>query len=389
MKKIYLITLFFTTLVSAVLHAELSWSPETGWGAKGGLLEPLIGQTIVIKDAEHGMQVACEEYTAGNTLPAIRTYKNVYDCYPLSAEAPEALYRIGQIYMGSHQYEQAFKALETIILEYPGYPKFNDVIAIEFDIAKQLQSGERPYYYGLIPGFRDYAAAIKFFESIVTNAPYTRYAPMSLMNIADLASEHGRIEDVVDSLDRIVCCYRNSEFAPCAYVKLGDIYAKMVHGPSYDQGATLRSINYYEDFLLLFPENPLVPEVEVKLANGRDLYARSKLIMGDFYYRYRNNFEAARIYYNEVITAAPNSCAAQEAQARLELVANCVYPPKTWVDKIFGRYQRPSTPSYLEDAIIANHTTESFLMDVNPFPIRDVDTGYDDFAPGQEPVPAY
>lgn len=389
MKKFYIITFAFIAFAGGLVHGDIFWSPETGWSASGGLLEPILGRAITIQDAQHGLQVGTEEYSAGNTLPAIRAYRNVYECYPLSAEAPEALYQIGLIYMASHQYEPAFKSLETIILEYPGYTKFNDVIRIEFDIAKQLQAGERPYYWGLIPGFRDYTTSISFFESIVTNAPYTKFAPMALMNIADLANEHGRKEDVVDALDRIVCSYRNSEFAPCAYVKLGDIYAMMVHGPDYDQGATLRSINYYQDFLLLFPDNPLVPEVEVKLASGRDLYARSKLTLGDFYYRYRNNFEAARIYYNEAITAAPNSYAAQEAHQRLELVANCVYPPKTWVDWIFGRYQRPNTPAYLEDAIIANHENVSFERDVNLAPIRDVDRGYDDFAPGSDPVPAY
>lgn len=389
MKKLYLIALSFITLIPALLNADICWSPDGGWSASGGILEPILGKSITIADAENGLQVGCDEYSAGNILPAIRAYKNVYDCYPLSAQAPEALYQIGLIYMESHQYEQAVEALQTIILEYPGYPKFNEVIKIQFDIASQLQCGNRPYYWGIIPGFKDYNLAIKYFESIVTNAPYTEYAPMALMNIADLASEHGRIEDVIDSLDRIVCCYRRSDFAPCAYVKLGDAYAKMVYGPAYDQGATVRSINYYQDFLLLFPDNPLVPEVEVKLANGRDLYARSKLTLGDFYYKYRNNFEAARIYYNETITAAPNSYAAQEAMQRLELVDNCVYPPKTWVDQIFGRYQRPSTPAYLEDSIIAAQQNEAFARDVNPFPIRDVDRGTDEFAPGQDPVPSY
>jgi len=389
MKKIYKISLLFVGLITASLNADISWSPETGWGASGGILEPIIGKTLMIQDAQHGLEVGREEYTVGNILPAIRAYRNVYECYPISAEAPEALYQIGLIYMESHQYEQAFKSLQTIILEYPGYPKFNEVIGIQFSIASQLQCGNRPYYWGIIPGFKDYTAAIKYFDSIVTNAPYTQYAPMALMSIADLAKEHGRIEDVVDSLDRIVCCYRKSDLAPAAYVKLADTYARMVHGPSYDQGATLRSINYYQDFLLLFPDNPLVPEVEVKLAMGRDLYARSKLVLGDFYYRYRNNFQAARIYYNETITVAPNSVAAQEAMQRLELVENCVYPPKTWVDKIFGRYQRPSTPAYLEDTIVAAQANEAFARDVNRFPIRDVDMGYDDLAPGEEAVPAY
>lgn len=392
MKKLYLKILYLVPILlifnSISTNAALTWDPENGWGATGGILEPLIGSSISIKDAEHGLIVAQEECQAGNFIPAIRTLQKVYECYPNSIQAPDALHRIGLICIERHQYETAFNSLQTIILEYPGYPKFNEVIKIQFEIASQLQRGNRPYYWGIIPGFRDYDGAMRYFESIVTNAPYTEFAPMALMNIADLAKEHGRTEDVVDALDRIVSCYRQSNLAPCAYLKLGDTYASMVQGPAYDQGATIRSINYYHDFLFLFPQDPQVPEVEIKLARMRDLYARSKKILGDFYWR-RNDFVAARIFYNETITCAPNSSAAEEAKCQLQLVENCVYAPPTWVDWIFGRYQKPATPAYLEDVIVKERTNEEFLRNVNEFPIRDVDPGYDEFAPGQEPVPAY
>lgn len=390
MKKFYQIILSFIILLSSTsTHAEISWTPEGGWNATGGVLEPIIGKNVSVQDAEQGLNVGLEEYTAGNIIPAIRAYRSVYERYPTSSQAPEALYQIGLIYSERHQYEPAFDSLQTIILEYPGYPKFNNVIKIEFDIAQKLQCGQRPYYWGIIPGFKDYPKAIEFFESIVTNAPSSEFAPMALMNIADLSKEHGRIENVIDALDRIVNCYRRSDLAPMAYIKLGDTYFGMVQGPSYDQGATMRAINCYQDFLLLFPDNPNVPEVEGKLARSRDIYARSKLVLGDFYYYKRCDFIASRIYYTETITAAPNSIAAQTAQQRLELVNNCVYPPKCWVDRLFGRYQKPSTPAYLQDAIVEAQANEAFARDVNPFPIRDVDPGFDELAPGKDPVPDY
>lgn len=389
MKKIYLITLYLISLTSVSLNAALVWDPENGWGASGGVLEPLIGHTISIKDAEEGIQVGCEEYEAGNILPALRTYRKVYTDYPNSPQAPEALYQIALIYLDRHQYELAFEALQKIILDYPSYPKFNDVIDIEFNIAYKLQNGSRPYYWGLIPGFKDYNASIEHYESIITNAPYSLYAPMALMSIADLAEEHKKLEDVIDALDRLISCYHYCDLAPNAYIKLADTYRKLVHGPSYDQGATLKAINYYEDFLLLFPNNPCVAEVELKLANARDLYARSKLTIGDFFYKYRCNFEAARIYYNEAITVAPNSCASQEAQQRLGLIAQGILPPKTIVDRIFGRYRRPSIPAFLMEMRREERQTEEFDREINEFPIERIDRGYDEFAPGQDPAPAY
>lgn len=385
MKKICLISLYSFILLSKNLNAALVWDPQKGWNASGGILEPIMGKAF-FENAEEGMQVARQEYEAGNIVSALGAYKTVHDRYPMSALAPEALYQMGLIYIERHQYAPAFNSLQKIVTNYPNYPKFTEVIALEYDIASKLQSGNRPYCLGIIPWFKDYSAAINFFESIVTNAPCSIYAPMALMNIADLAKDHKKLEDVIDALDRLVNWYKKSDLAPAAYIALADTYSKMVHGPLYDQGATLQAINYYQDFLLLFPNHERVGEVEQKLANARDLYSRSKLEIGDFYYQYRNNLPAAEIYYNESITVAHNSPAAKTARERLELTSKCILAPETICDKILGRYERPSTPTYLEEMAIEGRNNEEFDLDLSRFP-ENFDSDYDDWAPGADPAP--
>jgi outer membrane protein assembly factor BamD len=44
--------------------------------------------------------------------------------------------------------------------------------------------------------------------------------------------------------------------------------------------------------------------------------------IGDFYFRKRDNFKAARVLYNEAITAYPDSEVAVRARARLVEVAS-------------------------------------------------------------------
>lgn len=389
MRKFYLIGLYSTILLSKHLYGALVWDPQKGWSASGGILEPILGKSFVIENAEEGMRIAREECEAGNIVASLGAYKTVYDRYPNSPLAPEALYQMGIIYFDRHQYAPAFNSLQKIIVNYPSYPKFTEVIALEYNIASTLQSGNRPYCLGIIPWFKDYSSAIKFFESIVTNAPCSIYAPMALMNIADLAEDHKNLEDVVDALDRLVNWYKKSELAPAAYIALADTYSKMVHGPLYDQGATLQAINYYQDFLLIFPKHERVGEVEIKLANARDLYARSKLEIGDFYYQFRNNLPAAAIYYNETITVAPNSCAAKTALERLELIHKGILAPESICDMIFGRYQSPDTCTFLEEMALAERTNEEFELGVDKFPKELIDRGYDEFAAGADPAPPY
>src|SRR5262249_12587718 len=157
-----------------------------------------------------------------------------------------------------------------------------------FKIASQLQAGSRPYYWGIVPGFKDYNCSMKFFESIVSNAPYSRYAPYALMNMGILAEECDKEADAIDAFDRLISEYPDSSVAPEAYLELSRIYMCLAQGPNYDQGTTIAAINHYDDFLFLYPNNPCVKEAEEGLACARDSQAQSKLIMGDFYYQTRN-----------------------------------------------------------------------------------------------------
>src|SRR5262249_55967274 len=97
--------------------------------------------------------------------------------------------------------------------------------------------GKRPYYWGLIPGFRDYDAAIDLFEKMVKNAPFSKQAPKALMFISHLSKKYRKVEDAWDALERIINEYPNSSQAEEAYLVLAETYAESVQGPAYDQGA--------------------------------------------------------------------------------------------------------------------------------------------------------
>ena len=54
-----------------------------------------------------------------------------------------------------------------------------------------------------------------------------------------------------------------------------------------------------------------------------EVYARSKLVIGEYYFKYRRWYTAAEIFFNEAITTAPDSPAADSARkyiARIEQI---------------------------------------------------------------------
>ena len=108
-----------------------------------------------------------------------------------------------------------------------------------------------------------------------------------------------------------------SLLAPDAYLKLAQAHASLVDGPYYDQAATKESITYFTDFMLLFPSDANVGAAEKGLDGMKTMLAESKMKIGDFYFYKRNNFTAAKVFYNEAITAYPESEIAKRAKFRL------------------------------------------------------------------------
>jgi outer membrane protein assembly factor BamD len=137
------------------------------------------------------------------------------------------------------------------------------------------------------------------------------------MNVALIRQYRGDTAEAIDALDRMINLYPDSLLAPDAYLTLAETFADLVQGPEYDQGATREAISYFEDFLILFSESQQAAIAENNLADMRDVFARSKLIIGEYYFTYRRWYRSAEIFLNEAITTAPDSPSAAQARERL------------------------------------------------------------------------
>jgi hypothetical protein len=124
------------------------------------------------------------------------------------------------------------------------------------------------------------------------------------------------------------------------------MFEERIAGPSYDQSATLKALNFYEDYLILFAESPAKSKHEleenyqmrlqdarersIKADEGRkkmrETLASSKLEVGQYIEKYGKYYltnwrelgnRPALQFYNEAITTAPESKAAREAERKV------------------------------------------------------------------------
>ncbi len=317
---------FLTTLVvlwalaaGAWVRADLVWEPATGWRVEGGALAAF-NASADGQNAKALMDEARRAEDAGEVRQALRLYNRVIKKYGSSVFAPEALYRSAHLYEGRSQFNRAFRNLQRIVTEHPAYPRFTEVLGAQYRIATRLVQGERPRYWGVVPGFRQREKGIEGLETVVGNAPFSEYAPIALMNAA---AAYKRVRDrdaAIDALDRMINNYPESFLTPDAYLKLALTQASITQGPPYDQASTQLALTYFQDFLILFPGEADVPVAVQGVDDARTMLSESRMVMGDFYFRHRSNYTAARVFYNEAITIFPESPVADRARQLLATI---------------------------------------------------------------------
>ena len=306
------------TLAATGARADLVWSPQTGWRIEGGALSGLTGpEGPKALDLMNKARAAEEK---GHIHSALRTYAKVTKRYASSIYAPEAFFRTAHLRLARKQYYKAFAAFQDVIARYPNERRFNEIIGEEFHVASIILDGGRNHIWGWLPGFRSREHGIAYFGAVVANAPYNDYAPLALMAMARGQESLRNNEEAIDALDQMVNTYQDSVLVPYAYLELARMHASLVQGAYYDQAETREAITYYEDFMILFPGDPNVSKAALGLDTMKQILADSKLKIGDFYFYKRDNFTAARVFYNEAITAYPDSVVAKRAKQRLAQV---------------------------------------------------------------------
>lgn len=263
------------------------------------------------------MNKARADEEAGRNSAAIKGYLQVNKAYGTSIYAPEALFRLGNLYTAQRKYTKAFDSYQEIISKHPNFSRFNETIGAQYRIATALVDGARGRILGIFPGFKNRGKGIEQLEKILVSAPYSEYAPLALMGIARGHAKMGDPDGAIDALDRMINNYPQNFLAPDAYIKLAQAHADLVAGPNYDQASSRQALTYFEDFLILFPNDPNAVDATKGEDAMRSMLAQSRINIGDFYFYKRSNYPAARVFYNEAITLHPNSPVAEKAQKLL------------------------------------------------------------------------
>ena len=263
---------------------------------------------------------------------------------------PESIYRAAIIRERQGDWKKAFDHLRLVAQAYVRYD-FERVASSLLRIAEKIATEDLPKKWGVVPRLRSGSEDRERLNQIVELSKGPKFAPRALMVLAEIALKDSKDDEAVHALERLVNYYPDHYLAEKAYFMLGNIHKDFVSGPSYDQGSTLKALNYFEDYLILFEDVPgRGPDESAdhftqrkekalkrkKLAQEgrnqmRESLAQSKLEIGRYVEKYGKYFlvrwkelgnQPALQFYNQAITTAPESQAAREAEMRVAELRN-------------------------------------------------------------------
>ena len=259
---------------------------------------------------------------------------------------PESLLRAAKIREKKGDWSKSFSHLKLIAKAYTDYD-FEVIADYLLNISEKLAREKLPKKWGVIPRFRSGTQDRLRFNEIVEIARGPKYAPRALMILAEISIKDNKEEEAIDALERLINLYPDHFLSEKAYFQLAQIYEGLVSGPNYDQGATLKALNFYEDYLILYKLPPAKDRhessedylariesfksrkelAEKGRSKMRSTLSKSKLEVGKYVENYGKYFITrwrelgdlpATQFYNEAITIAPESEAAREAEKLIQ-----------------------------------------------------------------------
>ncbi|HJO23474.1 MAG: outer membrane protein assembly factor BamD [Myxococcota bacterium] len=146
--------------------------------------------------------------------------------------------------------------------------------------------------------------AIEVFQSIIDNYPYSEYAVLAELAIADSYFGEAKYEEALSYYRDFTDLHPQNEKVPYAIYRAAMCHAQRVESPNRDQTATRQALDFLDQLLATYPYSEYADE-------GEDLWRKLRLQLalqveniGDFYMR-RGEWESAAERYRSLLNEFP------------------------------------------------------------------------------------
>lgn len=182
------------------------------------------------------------------------------------------------------------------------------------DIHDDLPSAESYYQEGLevLEGRRvflffhdvDYPRAIELFQEVIDNYPYSEFATLAELKIADIHYQRGQYELAASYYQDFVELHPRHDKVPYAIYTHGMCAFNEMEDPDRDQESTHEAVAQFRVLLERYPDSEYTADAEIRVAEAEDRLAEHELVVADFYFD-REIYYSAAGRYLEVLEDYP------------------------------------------------------------------------------------
>ncbi len=262
------------------------------------------------------LNAAVQAENGGNLGKAMDLYKRVVKDSPNSEAAARAQFRIAQITEKEGNPTKAFDQYEKVIVNHRNSPDFNEAISRQYAIANSLQGSKKKGFFGIGASVQP-SRLIEMYQQIGQAAPYSEYAPLSMIRIGDVQAKQGEKMTAIATLQKVVDTYPKTKYASDAQYKIFQLRgqsAEKSFSPVEDRAQMEAGL----DFVNISPDDERSKEVKADLAGIEERSIEKLFAVGQSYEKYGKP-GSAKVYYREVVKAV-NSPLAAKAQLRLDAI---------------------------------------------------------------------
>jgi outer membrane protein assembly factor BamD len=168
--------------------------------------------------------------------------------------------------------------------------------------AVELLEGRRTLLF-----FRDvnYPRAIELFQEVIDNYPYSDYATLSELKIADIQFDRGNYLEAAGYYQDFVELHPTHAEVPYALYRHGLCAYAQINEADRDQSSTHDAIEQFQALIERYPDSEYADDARARLQDASDMLARHDVEVGDFYLG-RGECHAAARRYRQALSAYPD-----------------------------------------------------------------------------------
>jgi outer membrane protein assembly factor BamD len=165
----------------------------------------------------------------------------------------------------------------------------------------------------------DYSEAIEKFQNLKDYYPFSKYAILAELKIADAHYQREEYEDAVFAYENFEQLHPRNEAIPYVIYQIGRCYYDQIDTPDRDQTSAQKALETFQRLVKQFPRDKYSTRAAEHIKTAQKSLAGHAYIVGTFYYKSKH-YKAALHRFMSIISDYPDVGYHQKA---LEYIAKC------------------------------------------------------------------